>query len=166
MRRISWLSSALALVAMAGFMATANCGNDAEDDEEALVAQNLKRQAECGIAGTGVSKHDEVRACDPGNTKKTTICHVPPGNPANAHTLCIGNPAVKHHLANHPDYLGPCKVENPCPPPTEPPAPPPPPPPPPSGTGGTDGTGGAGGAPPPPPPPPPATGGTGGQIVE
>lgn len=166
MRRNMWFSSALAVAAMAGFMVTANCGNDAEDDEADQIAQNLKRQAECGI--TDVGKHDEVRACEPGNTKKTTICHVPPGNPANAHTLCIGNPAVKHHLANHPDYLGPCKVENPCPPPMQPP-PPPPPPPPMGGAGGTDGTGGMGGSPPPPPPPPPppATGGTGGgQIVD
>lgn len=48
------------------------------------------------------------------NGKKVEICHVPPGNPANAHTLCIGAPAVAHHLANHhaangdSDYLGAC----------------------------------------------------------
>jgi hypothetical protein len=160
MRRTPWFPSVTAFAAVIGLGIFVSCGNDAEDDEDALVAQNLKDQAACGITGAG--KHDQVRACDPGNTKKTTICHVPPGNPANAHTLCIGNPAVKHHLANHPDYLGPCKVENPCPPPPAMP-PPPPPPPPPSGSGGTDGSGGAGGAPPPPPPPPPpATGGTGG----
>ena len=32
------------------------------------------------------------KACD--NPKKTLICHIPPGNPANAHTICVGNPAV------------------------------------------------------------------------
>src|SRR5262245_58203317 len=50
----------------------------------------------------------DPRACDPMDTKKTTICHIPPGNPANAHTLCIGNAAVQPHLDNHGDFLGTC----------------------------------------------------------
>jgi uncharacterized protein DUF4382 len=41
---------------------------------------------------------------------KTTICHVPPGNPANAHTISVGNPAVPAHLA-HGDYLGACLAQ-------------------------------------------------------
>jgi hypothetical protein len=40
---------------------------------------------------------------------KTTICHVPPGNPDNAHTITIGNSAVEAHFRNHDDYCGPCK---------------------------------------------------------
>jgi hypothetical protein len=35
------------------------------------------------------------------------VCHVPPGNPDNAHTICISPNAVPAHLA-HGDYLGPC----------------------------------------------------------
>jgi hypothetical protein len=50
---------------------------------------------------------NDARACDPADTKKTTVCHIPPGNPANAHTICIGNPAVDAHLA-HGDILGEC----------------------------------------------------------
>ena len=38
---------------------------------------------------------------------KVTICHIPPGNPDNAHTLSVGAPAVAAHLA-HGDTLGPC----------------------------------------------------------
>jgi len=38
---------------------------------------------------------------------KTYVCHIPPGNPANAHTIHIGNPAVDAHLA-HGDSLGQC----------------------------------------------------------
>jgi hypothetical protein len=48
---------------------------------------------------------------------KTTICHMPPGNPANAHTLSIGDAAVPAHLA-HGDKLGRCedlKPQKPCP---------------------------------------------------
>ena len=38
---------------------------------------------------------------------KTTICHIPPGNPGKAHTITVGNPAVAAHLA-HGDVLDPC----------------------------------------------------------
>lgn len=38
---------------------------------------------------------------------KTVICHVPPGNPANQHTLSVGSSAVDAHLG-HGDYTGEC----------------------------------------------------------
>ncbi|HSS37253.1 MAG TPA: hypothetical protein VLT58_00645 [Polyangia bacterium] len=110
---------------------------------DALVADLVA----CDLLDGTVDKTAEIRACTPAEERhKTTICHIPPGNPANAHTLCVGNAAVPAHLQNHGDYLGPCKVEQPCPPP--PPA---------TGTGGAGtggssgdshpGTGGAAGAP-------------------
>jgi hypothetical protein len=74
----------------------------------------------------------DPRACDPADAKKTTICHIPPGNPANAHTLCVGNAAVPAHLA-HGDFLGSCcgaadgGTTTPTPIPTPIPNPPPPP---------------------------------------
>jgi hypothetical protein len=40
---------------------------------------------------------------------KVCLCHVPPGNPANAHTICVGAPAVRAHLG-HGDSLGECAV--------------------------------------------------------
>lgn len=39
--------------------------------------------------------------------EKVTICHIPPGNPDNAHTITVGAPAVPAHLA-HGDTLGEC----------------------------------------------------------
>jgi len=45
-------------------------------------------------------------------TSSTTICHVPPGNPGNAHTISIGIPAVRAHFANHNDTSGPCDFAN------------------------------------------------------
>lgn len=37
------------------------------------------------------------------------VCHVPPGNPGNAHTIDIGQPAVDSHLRLHAgDYTGVC----------------------------------------------------------
>lgn len=38
---------------------------------------------------------------------KTTICHVPPGNPSQARTLRVGTSAVPAHKG-HGDYVGPC----------------------------------------------------------
>ncbi len=43
------------------------------------------------------------------NLNKVAICHVPPGNPANAHTICISENAVPAHLA-HGCHLGACYV--------------------------------------------------------
>jgi hypothetical protein len=40
---------------------------------------------------------------------KVTLCHIPPGNPGNAHTITVGASAVPAHLA-HGDTLGPCPV--------------------------------------------------------
>ena len=52
---------------------------------------------------------DYVGANDP---QKCTICHVPPGNPPNAHTITVGCSAVQAHLRNHPgDCLGPCPCQ-------------------------------------------------------
>jgi hypothetical protein len=61
----------------------------------------------------------DPRACDPADTKKTTVCHIPPGNPANEHTICVGNAAVPAHLA-HGDNLGSCCAGTTPPPATTP----------------------------------------------
>ena len=43
------------------------------------------------------------------NNNKVLLCHVPPGNPGNAHTICISPSALPAHLAQHPgDHCGPC----------------------------------------------------------
>jgi hypothetical protein len=38
---------------------------------------------------------------------KVTICHYPPGNPGNRHTILVGQPALPAHL-EHGDTMGPC----------------------------------------------------------
>lgn len=58
---------------------------------------------------------------------KALVCHVPPGNPANAHTICVGKPAVNAHLSHHPDSLGPCGATD-AGTPADAGSPPPPPP--------------------------------------
>jgi hypothetical protein len=43
----------------------------------------------------------------PPETSKVVICHYPPGNLGNRHTIEVGQPAVSEHMA-HGDTLGPC----------------------------------------------------------
>ncbi|HET6279419.1 MAG TPA: hypothetical protein VFH73_00575 [Polyangia bacterium] len=136
MSRTSYFSFALALAGFLGFGLGVGCETAAQDPspEDRSDAQSMAILAACGL-DDGTIEHGHgahLHACDPQDTKKTTICHVPPGNPANAHTICIGNPAVPAHLSHHPDYLGPCKREIPCPPPAT------------TGTGGGAGGGGSG----------------------
>lgn len=48
----------------------------------------------------------------PVNGAKVVICHIPPGNPGNQHTIEVGQPAVAAHVA-HDDTLGACANERP-----------------------------------------------------
>jgi hypothetical protein len=41
---------------------------------------------------------------------KVKVCHIPPGNPANFHTIIISDKAVPTHLA-HGDLLGACEID-------------------------------------------------------
>jgi hypothetical protein len=56
----------------------------------------------------------DLYACGNKKEKKVLICHVPPGNSAAAHTICIGAPALDAHMALHEatdgahDTLGEC----------------------------------------------------------
>jgi hypothetical protein len=45
-------------------------------------------------------------SCD--SPRKVLICHIPPGNPDNAHTICVGASAVDPHQRLHGDTLGAC----------------------------------------------------------
>jgi len=42
------------------------------------------------------------------NEDKVTICHFPPGNPANQHMITVGESAVPAHLS-HGDFVGTCE---------------------------------------------------------
>lgn len=44
----------------------------------------------------------------PRQRNKSIICHIPPGNPDNAHTITISNSALQTHYSHHNDYDGEC----------------------------------------------------------
>ena len=45
------------------------------------------------------------------SSSTTTICHVPPGNHAKAHTIIVGTSSLSGHFKNHDDNLGDCDFE-------------------------------------------------------
>lgn len=47
---------------------------------------------------------------------KVLICHYPPGNPDNAHTLCVSQNAVDTHQTQHGDTVGMCAARTTPPP--------------------------------------------------
>ena len=81
---------------------------------DATAQRNAEIKA-CGLQDDpSITPDVDIHACAAGNTKKTTICHIPPGNPANEHTICVGNAAVQAHVDNHHDTIGACPDEPPC----------------------------------------------------
>ena len=60
-----------------------------------------------GCTGTGSVTVSIVDVRCGHNNDKVLVCHVPPDNSENAHTICIGASAVADHLS-HGDYLGEC----------------------------------------------------------
>ncbi len=54
-----------------------------------------------------LEEEDEVEEESFGD--KTTICHIPPGNPGKAHIITVGTPALAAHLA-HGDNLDSCNL--------------------------------------------------------
>jgi cysteine-rich repeat protein len=54
----------------------------------------------------GTTCNDDTDTCE-GVPDKVVICHIPPGNPDNEHTIRVDAAALPAHLA-HGDFIGPC----------------------------------------------------------
>ena len=57
---------------------------------------------------TSTSTTSTSPAVPPVGVDQVVICHIPPGNPGNEHTITVGEPAVDAHVDNHDDTVGPC----------------------------------------------------------
>lgn len=108
--------SVIRMVGIAGVLLVSACGGQLDS------ASQADSVGDDGGAQVCVAGQPDPRACTPAETWKTTVCHIPPGNPANRHTICIGTPGVPAHLA-HGDFLGSCCAgDMGLPPPPPPPA--------------------------------------------
>ena len=66
------------------------------------------------IGGLMVAVTQQAAFADPpANPKKVTICHIPPGNPDERHTITVGAPSVAAHVREHGDYIGACQPVRP-----------------------------------------------------
>jgi hypothetical protein len=92
--------SSLALIS--GLFVSAHAMGCAQDGDEALGTE------EAALA-------DPVTGAKSCAGKKVLVCHIPPGNPANAHEICVGAPAVAAHVSNHGDPIGACPDTDPPP---------------------------------------------------
>ena len=95
---------------------TDNVGDSSSDEVEITVNESDDGSGDDGPGddgsgddGSGDDGPDHVDRDD--NENKVTVCHVPPGNPANSHTIRIGESAVVAHIA-HGDRLGDCGGDN------------------------------------------------------
>jgi hypothetical protein len=68
---------------------------------------NDQSNDQSNVQSNGPSKGQSKGSSADQYEHKVLICHIPPGNPANAHTISVDQSAVPAHLA-HGDTLGPC----------------------------------------------------------
>jgi hypothetical protein len=99
--------------------AIAGCGqtnSPGSMDEASTAAATINK---AGPQLDQVQSIEEVDAYRCGNGHQIYICHIPPGNSAQRHTLCVGAPAVAAHIKHHKahdtqlgDYVGQCVADS------------------------------------------------------
>jgi hypothetical protein len=94
-------------------------GNNSDDEDDNDDCDDEDHHRDGGRPDSGVChrENDDENECDEeghhrdggsnDDGRHVTICHFPPGNPGNAHTIRVGAPAVRAHMA-HGDHLGAC----------------------------------------------------------
>jgi len=87
---------------------------DAKAQREDAKAQREDAKAQRDDNKKDIQEFDDsviVTSSSSSSIGKVTICHIPPGNPGNNHTISVGSPAVPAHLA-HGDIEEPCDLAN------------------------------------------------------
>lgn len=108
----SILGIILSVVVTSSLMLLTACGDDGNDsDTLSRDGSALEEQAADAVDSDGYCDRAQKAQKAPKNNKKVMICHIPPGNPANAHTIVVSKNAVRAHLA-HGDVLGACGCDD------------------------------------------------------
>jgi hypothetical protein len=63
------------------------------------------------LVDMGAYEYASHDCADHNTDGQVTMCHIPPGNPNNAHTITVSENAVAAHLA-HGDYCGSCEADD------------------------------------------------------
>ena len=84
---------------------------EAKKDAKEVAKESRENIEEFDEGIVSTSSESPTTPSDIETSGKATICHIPPGNPTNAHTITVGRPAVAAHLA-HGDVEGSCETAN------------------------------------------------------
>lgn len=112
MRFPSLISTSATLAALCSLLLlNGGCGGGTQSDGSGASA--VSNGGELGGAPAtarddGSAKHDDAPGTAGDPTGKITICHVPPGNPANAHSITVSVNGWNGHQHHQGDYAGPC----------------------------------------------------------
>lgn len=99
LNKLGWIG----IVASLGLFAVACVpAESTESEETSEAAQALNNAGKSHDVGYSKSVNNKGKG-----SGKVEICHIPPGNPGNAHTIEVGQSAVSAHLA-HGDHIGDC----------------------------------------------------------
>jgi hypothetical protein len=117
MRFHTMLSSSAALAALCSLLVVSGgCGGDGTSEGDGSNPALHDGELGGGFPSSGTRNDESAPAKNesPGNGEaasgKVTICHVPPGNPANAHTLVVSVQGWENgHQRHRGDYLGACR---------------------------------------------------------
>jgi outer membrane protein OmpA-like peptidoglycan-associated protein len=112
MKNVRWLLPLLGLALLAAPRLAGACPTETKCEcncnAGCMYGETCKFVKECKV----YKSCRNIKVCSYGKDvccsgSKAKVCHIPPGNPFNAHTICVGQPAVQAHL-DHGDYLGKC----------------------------------------------------------
>lgn len=93
---------------------SADNSNDSGKNQNASQNEDNGKSKNRCIDSDDVDKVELARCGKDQQGHKVLVCHIPSGNAANAHEICISKNALKAHLKLHgneqaKDYLGPCQ---------------------------------------------------------
>jgi len=89
-------------------LAVIDNSSDTDTDDVEIMVNEIHDGSDGDGSGDDGSGDDGPKGNDNDGERKVTVCHVPPGNPDNSHTIRIGEPAVLAHVA-HGDTIGSCR---------------------------------------------------------
>jgi len=92
-------------------LSVVDTSNETDVADVYITVQKKTDESDNGNPDNGNPDNGNPDNGNPDNDKdqnKVTMCHIPPGNPDNAHTITVGEPAVLTHMTKHGDTIGPC----------------------------------------------------------
>ncbi|GAV21256.1 hypothetical protein MMIC_P2238 [Mariprofundus micogutta] len=92
---------------------TAYAGSDRSKDDNSKAKKSEDSKSKEKKSEDSKSKEKKSEDSKSSDDEKVTVCHVPPGNPDNAHNISVAESAVSAHLA-HGDVVGECPVAASC----------------------------------------------------